>query len=285
MENFNFKRIGLATAIGLVLIIAITLIAQSIQSIEPGNKGVVFYKWGDGLDDVTVLDEGVQIIAPWNELIVYDVRQKNVDLSMSVLDKNGLEVGIDISVLYNPMPLSIGKLHNEIGRDYESIIVVPRSRSAGREVAGEFNSEELYSSKRDLLQTNIELLLQDKFNENYISLVDVLIRDVNLPAVIKKAIENKQEQDQKNELAEKLESEATSKANATIAFAEGVKQSKILEAQGEAESIRLLQAQLNKSPEYTELIKIQGYAKTGKSWYGENNVFGDGAATVIKGLK
>lgn len=284
-REWSIKRIVLTALIVIGVVITITVLAKSIKNIEPGHRGVVFHKWGEGLDVDNVLGEGWQLIAPWNELIVYDVRQRNVDMTMDVLDKNGLEVGIDVSIIYYPMPQSIGKLHNKTGRDFENIVVVPRTRSAGREVTGQFNAEELYSSKRDQLQTQIEQLLDAKFTENFIHLEDVLIRDVNLPPVIKKAIENKQEQDQKNELAEKLEAEATSKANAKIADAEGTKQSKILEAQGEAESIRLLQEQLNKSPEYVQLIKWQGYAATGKSPFGENNVFGSGAATVIKGLK
>jgi len=287
MQNYeiNVKKVVTYGVIAAVVLFIIIMVLTIIENIEPGHKGVVFYKWGAGLDVDNVLDEGLQFIAPWNELIVYDVRQKNIDLTMDVLDKNGLEVGIDISIIYNPMPGSIGKLHNKIGRDFENVVVIPRTRSAGREVTGQFGAEELYSSRRDELQTQIETLLTEKFVEDYINLGDVLIRDVNLPPVIKKAIENKQEQDQKNELAKKLEAEATSVANAAIAKSQGIKQSAILEAQGESETIKLIQAQLAKSPQYIEFLKVQGYAKTGKSWYGENNVYGDGAATVIKGLK
>jgi len=284
-KEFNlFKIIGLAV-IALGLLIGGVMLYKSVNDIDPGHKAVVFYKWGEGLDTETVYGEGIQLILPWNELIIYDVRQRNVDLTLNVLDKNGLEVGVDVSILYRPSALSIGKLHNKIGRDFENRVVVPRTRSAGREVTGQFDAEELYSSKRDQLQTQIEDVLRVKFVEEYIDLVDVLIRDVNLPTVIKKAIQNKQEQEQKNELAEKLEAEATSVAAAAIAKSEGVKQSKILEAQGEAEGIRLLQEQLNKSPQYTELIKVQAFASHGKSWYGDNNIFGSNAASVIKGLK
>jgi len=288
-REWSVKKIVIIALLVIAAITAITIVVKSVQDIPPGHKAVVFEKWGGGLNVETVYGEGMQLIAPWNELIVYDVRQKNSDMTLNVLDKNGLEVGIDISILYNPMPLQIGNLHNTIGRDYESVVVVPRSRSAGREVAGNFNSEELYSSKRDALQTQIETLLETKFNENYIQLVDVLIRDVNLPPVIKKAIENKQEQDQKNELAEKLEAEATSKANAAIAYSEGVKQSKILEAQGESEAIRLKQEQLKKSPQYIELQYAEAaktLAEKGVSQYGTNNWFGAGAGVnILKGSK
>ena len=284
-REWSVKTIVITALVVFAAVIGITVLVKSINNIEPGHKGVIFYKWGSGVNVDNVYSEGLILISPWNELIVYDVRQKNVDMELKVLEKNGLEVGIDISILYNPMPLQIGNLHNQIGRDFENIVVIPRTRSAGREVTGQFDAEELYSTKRDELQTQIESVLMEKFGDNYITLVDVLIRDVNLPSVIKKAIENKQEQEQKNELAEKLEAEATSVANAAVAKSEGIKQSKILEAQGEAEAIKLKQAQLSKSPQYIEFIKVQAYASHGKSWYGENNIFGSNAVAVLKGLK
>jgi len=284
-KELSIKKIVIGVLITIAVIIGITILVKSINNIDPGHKGVVFYRMGAGLDTDNVYSEGIQLILPWNELIIYDVRQKNVDMTLNVLDKNGLEVGIDVTILYNPMPLQIGNLHNNIGRDYENVLVTPRSRSAGREVAGNFNSEELYSSKRDELQTQIEALLETKFNENYIQLVDVLIRDVNLPSVIKKAIEDKQTQEQRNELAEKLEAEAKSKANALVAKAQGIKDAAILEAEGESEAMRLKNIQLSKSPALIEYEYAQGFSKTGKSRFGENNVFGSDAATIIKGLK
>ncbi len=86
-------------------------------------------------------------------------------------------------------------------------------------------------------------------------------------------------------MAEKLEAEATSKANAAIAKSEGVKQSKILEAQGEAESIRLQNEQLKKSPEFINLKYAEAaiiLAEKGIPVCGNNNVFGVDAA-VFKG--
>ena len=283
--TFSIRKIVTLVVIAFALIIGTVIVSKSINNIEPGNRGVIFYKLGDGLDTDNILEEGFHFILPWNELIQYDVRQKNVDLVMNVLDKNGLDVGIDISIVYRPMVKSIGKLHLKTGRDYENIVVIPRTRSAGREVTGQFNAEELYSTKRDALQTQIESILAEKFTENFLKCEDVLIRDVNLPDVIRLAIEAKEAQNQKNDLAEKLEAEAQSRANALVAKAEGVKKSDILVAEGQARAIELKQAQLKKSPQYIELLKVQGYATTGASWYGTNNVFGDGAATVIKGLR
>jgi regulator of protease activity HflC (stomatin/prohibitin superfamily) len=138
--------------------------------------------------------------------------------------------------------------------------------------------------KRDKLQTLCEEMLTEKFAEKNIILLDVLIRDVNLPTKIKDGIEAKEAQKQKNELAEKINAEKQFLATAAITEAEGIKQSAILKAEGEAEAIRVKQQQLRQSPQYIEYIKWQGFASTGNSPYGSNNVFG-GNTSVIKGLK
>jgi len=205
-------------------------------------------------------------------------------MDMNVLDKTGLEVGIDVSIQYKPMDDRIGYLHKEVGKDYKNVIVTPYPRNVVREITGQFTAEELYSTKRDQLQSQCEKILTEKFAEKNLILQDVLIRDVNLPKKIKDGIEAKEAQKQKNELAEKINAEKQFLATAAITEAEGVKQSKILRAQGEAEAIKLKQQQLRQSPQYIEFIKWQGYAETGKSPYGENNVFGAETA-VLKGLK
>lgn len=285
MQEFSVRKILITALLVLAVIVGGTMVFKSINNIEPGNKGIVFYKLGDGLDIENVYSEGMVLIAPWNELIVYDVRQKNVDMTMKVLDKNGLEVGIDVSIVYSPMKNSIGKLHLKTGKDYENVVVIPRTRAAGREVTGQFNAEELYSTKRDQLQTNIEAILESKFEENFLIIEDVLIRDVNLPKVITLAIEAKETQNQKNDLAEKLESEATSKANALRAKGKGQKDYDVLVAEGKAEAMGLMQEQLQVGgKQYVEFIKWQGFATTGKSPYGENNIYGSGTA-IVKGLK
>lgn len=265
-------------------IIFLIILSKSLVTIQPGDKGVLFEKWGQGLNKDIVYDEGTHIVAPWNSMIIYDIRQKTENMTMNVLDKTGLEVGIDVSVQYKPMPNRIGYLHGDVGKDYKNVIVIPYPRNVIREVTGQFTAEELYSTKRDQLQSLCEKELTKKFREKNIILLDVLIRDVNLPKKIKEGIEAKESQKQKNELAEKINKEKQYLATAAITEAEGIKQSKIKVAEGEAQAIKLKQQQLRQSPQYIEFIKWQGYAKSGKSPYGNNNVFG-ASTSVIKGLR
>jgi regulator of protease activity HflC (stomatin/prohibitin superfamily) len=287
MEKMNSSRkklIKIGTILTGLIILFLIILSSCLITIEPGERGVVFHKWGDGLDTELVYDEGVHVVAPWNVMIIYDVKQKTEEMSMNVLDKTGLEVGIDVSIQYKPMPNKIGYLHQEIGINYKDIIVIPYPKNVVREITGQFTAEELYSTKRDQLQNLCEKMLREKFETKNLLLQDVLIRDVNLPLKIKNGIEAKEAQKQKNELAEKINAEKKFLATAAITESEGIKQAKILRAQGESEAIRLKQNQLKQSPQYIEFIKWQGFAESGNSPYGENNVFGAGT-TILKGLK
>jgi len=115
---------------------------------------------------------------------------------MEVLSANGLTIRTELSYRYRPIEERIGYLHNNVGENYHERIVIPEIRSATREVIGKYLPEELYSSKRDSIQTEIFDLAADRIREKNIELDAVLIRDVGLPEKLKQAIERKLEQEQ-----------------------------------------------------------------------------------------
>lgn len=115
---------------------------------------------------------------------------------MEVLSANGLTIRTELSYRYRPMQENIGYLHNNVGENYHERIVIPEIRSATREVIGKYLPEELYSSKRDSIQTEIFDLAANRIQEKNIELDAVLIRDVGLPEKLKQAIERKLEQEQ-----------------------------------------------------------------------------------------
>ena len=115
---------------------------------------------------------------------------------MEVLSANGLTIRTELSYRYRPIQENIGYLHNNVGENYHERIVIPEIRSATREVIGKYLPEELYSSKRDSIQTEIFDLAANRIQEKNIELDAVLIRDVGLPEKLKQAIERKLEQEQ-----------------------------------------------------------------------------------------
>ena len=101
------------------------------------------------------MEEGFHIIAPWNKVFVYEVRQQEIFENMKVLSSNGLEIQIDASAWYQPIYGDLGKLHQQKGEDYLQRVIQPAIRSAARSVVGRYTPEQLYSSKRDAIQEEI----------------------------------------------------------------------------------------------------------------------------------
>lgn len=229
--EFNFPKKTIVTII--VVIFGIVLFSKSIITIESGYAGVL-YKLNGGVDpESDALDEGINFVAPWNNVIEYEVRQQEIPETMSVLSSNGLDIKLDASVLYQPDFENLARLHKEKGKNYLSRVLQPAVRSAARSVVGRYTPEQLYSSKRDAIQNEIFEETKKIVEPQYVQLNSILIRDVTLPPTIKQAIERKLKQEQ-----ESLEYEF----RLVTARKEAEKQR--IEAQGKADANKILSASL-----------------------------------------
>lgn len=217
-----------------LIIIVIILFAKSAITIGSGEAGVLYKTFDNGVvTDQPPLGEGFHLVAPWNKVIIYEVRQQEVFEPMQVLSSNGLEIKLDASAWFQPIYSDLGKLHQEKGQNYLERIIQPAIRSAARSVVGRYTPEQLYSSKRDVIQEEIFEETKKLLGNQYIQLNKILVRDVTLPATIKNAIERKLGQEQ-----ESLEYEF----KLVKAAKEAEKQR--IEAQGKADANRILSASL-----------------------------------------
>lgn len=191
----NFKRSYLILAAIVVIVIAI-FSSSMFFTIEPGERAVIFRKFSTGLDKEHVYLPGFHMIAPWNKLYVYDVKENQREETMDVLDKNGLSIKMDVSIRYNPIHDRIGYLHETFGKNYITQLIIPEIRSTVRRVAGRYTAEEIYSTKRSEVEAAINDEARKVMKQNNIDLRALLIRSINLPTEIKNAIENKLKQEQ-----------------------------------------------------------------------------------------
>jgi prohibitin 1 len=278
------KNILKTTLFGGIGIILVSLFFMSWTDVNPGEEGFIYRPYTGGIDQSNVYTEGTVFIAPWNEMITYNILQQSRNYSSKVMEKNGMEIGIDVTINYNPMQNNTAKLHLKHGKAFESSFIDAKVRGVIKDVIGRYTYEEIYSTKREALETEMDTIFQSEFPANFISYNFCEIADVNLPENVKVAITEKETQKQRNQKAKELEEEQQYLANAEIMKAEGEKKAAILRAQGRSEEIRLVQQQLTRSPNYIELVKWKGYADGKGSPYGQDNVFGAGTS-VIKGLK
>jgi regulator of protease activity HflC (stomatin/prohibitin superfamily) len=183
------------------------------------------------------LSEGFHIIAPWNTVYVYDIKQQEeFESGMRVLSSNGLEISLDVSVLYQPKIDELGILHKTKGENYLNIVIVPEIRAVARSVIGRYTPEQLYSTKRDAIQNEIFEETKKKVDPQHVQINSVLVRDVTLPPSIKEAIQRKLTQEQ-----EALEYEF--RLEKARQEAEKVR----IEAEGKALANRILNASLTRN--------------------------------------
>lgn len=215
--------------VGVPIIIAIVflaiLVAKSAVTIGPGEGGVIFERLGDGINTEKTYGEGFHIVAPWNNMIIRKVRQQSISDQMNVLSVNGLEVKVNGTIWYEPEYSNLGKLIKTKGEDYEHELLDPAINAAARSVVGRYTPEQLYSSKRDVIEQEILDEVTKLLDGQYLIVKRVLVEDVQLPPTIKGAIERKLKQEQESleyefrlvtaaKEAEKVEIEARGKAKA-----------------------------------------------------------------------
>ena len=183
----------------ILLVIVVVVLFKSAVTINAGESGVLFKTFGGGVEtDAPALGEGFHIIAPWNSVFVYKVRQQSISAEMSVLSVNGLEVKVDGTIWFKPEVSKLGNLHQEKGQNYISDILKPAIEASARSVFGRYTPEQLYSSKRDIIQQEILEEVSKKVKSEYIVVNEVLVNDVTLPTKIKEAIESKLKQEQES---------------------------------------------------------------------------------------
>lgn len=228
------QKLNPIAIVGLFAAIFILLFGTRVTyTVGPGQKAVVFYRFGKGLDKENVKNQGFHFIAPWNEKYIYNVRIQE-DLSiMEVLSKNGLTIKTELSYRYKPVDSKVGYVHDDLGINYHDNIIIPEIRSVTREVIGEYLPEELYSTKREVIEDEIFERTKITLLEKNLLLDAVLIRDVTLPKTLQDAIENKLKQEQ-----------ISLEYDFKLVQAEKEAQKQIIEAEGKAKANRILSASL-----------------------------------------
>jgi len=217
----------------VIAVLVLMLMSSTFVTIESGQRGVFFRKFSGGLDkENPPADQGLHVIAPWNKMIIYDTRLHEGGETMDVLTSNGLSIAIDISYRYAPIASEIAHLHDEVGQDYAAKILIPEIRSSTRKVIGKYQPEELYSSKREVIQEEIYKQTNETLHKKHINLDALLIRSIKLPKTISDAIERKLKQEQESmEYEFKIQKE-TKEAQRKKIEAQGIKDFQTIVSEG-----------------------------------------------------
>ena len=281
-KNYQYGRYAKILR-GIALLLMLTgIMVKCIVQINAGQVGVKSL-FGKVQNDV--LSSGLHFINPFVEIVRLDIKTQNYTMSgvldegaqqgddaIRVLTSDGLEVTIDLTVLYKLLPSEAPKLVRETGVDYTDKIVRPLTRTKIRDNSVYYEAVSLYSNKRDEFQQRIFKSIDDDFKKRGLVLEQLLVRNITLPQSVKATIEQKinAEQDaQKMQfvlLKEKQEAER-----------------KRVEAQGIADYQRIINIGLtNQQLQYEQ---IKAYLELAKSPNSKVIIMGKDGAPVILDTK
>lgn len=162
-ENFRMRlrtklrdHLQALILITLILLFILVFLAPRIFIIIGSGAVGVKYDLRYGTQVDYIYSEGLNIIAPWNRMYIYNARIQETKRTLEVLTRDGLVIKLDISIRYHPEVETIGVLHQEVGPDYVDKIVVPEVESVIRTSVGKMYAEQLYTGSAERQITDAE---------------------------------------------------------------------------------------------------------------------------------
>ncbi len=195
-----FKYAKTLKIVGAVFAI-IGLTSSAVVQVDAGEVGVqsVF-----GKVQPSTLNSGLNFVNPLAKVVVFDAKTQNYTMSsvhdegdkegddaIRVLTADGLEVVVDLTVLFRIIPSEAPRVLREIGEDYKDKVVRPITRTMIRDNAVYYDAVALYSLKRNEFQQRIYRDIENNFKKRGLVLEQLLIRNINLPTSVKTTIESK----------------------------------------------------------------------------------------------
>ena len=260
-------RARLSGTAGILAGATLAFLSYAFVVIPAGHVGVLFNVFG-GVQD-RELTEGFHIVLPVIQQVTeYDVRQQELTLATNTGDQinarssEGLDIGVDVTVIYQVAAMEAAKLHQDIGPSYVNIRLRPQIRTAVRDGIANYNAASLISTERMAVQRGIEQELSTSLEPDNVRILGVLLRDVRIPTLITDAIEEKQAAEQQVEVEENRRRQSEISAQRRVIEAEGERDATIARAEGEAQALELRAEALRGNPDLIQLEFAQRLAPT-----------------------
>jgi prohibitin 1 len=178
---------------GIAALLLVILLFSSVTRVGTGHVGVLTLF---GKVTSETLGEGIHLINPLKTNNEMSIQTQTIKESASVPSSEGLMMSLDTSLIYHLNPDRAADVFQHIGADYENVVVEPTLRSAIREATASHTANALYTGEREMVAKQITDQITAELKERGISVENVLLRDIQLPATLKASIEAKQQAEQ-----------------------------------------------------------------------------------------
>lgn len=293
-------RLGTLIVIAVIAIVLLGLTISAWRSISPGYVGIVFDKANHNVT-AGALEPGWAFVNPFTQAIqeypitiqTYSMVQKasegqtSGDDSIKVQSNEGQQLNLDVVIQYQVIKEEAGQLYQDWGgadiSNVQDLVVRQYSRSQVPVIASKYGWEEITSSKRGQIGTEVSQALTQEFSKRHLRLISFAIREVHLPESLQKALDQKIQAQQAAEQQKYQLQQAQVKAQQDVAEAEGHANALKAQAEGEAQATLTrakAQAEANKQLSQSltpELIRYQQMQR----WDGKLPLFSGGGATPL----
>ena len=250
--------VALGTLGGALAALFVLIVLFSSVSVVPvGHALVIFNTVTRGF---RLASQGITFVPPFVSVTAdYDLRRleytmsgvsgegrkTNIDDSLWSPTQEGLQVGIDLTVWHHLDPLRVVTIHQKIGPDYEEKIIRPAVRSVIRLVISEYPVMDVYSAKRAQIQDEINEKIKKLVEKDGFMIDEVVLRDVRFTAEFAKAIEAKQ-----------IAQQSAEQMKYTLEKEQKEAERKVIEAQGRANAIEVINKALAQNPNYIKYLYV-----------------------------
>jgi regulator of protease activity HflC (stomatin/prohibitin superfamily) len=270
--------------IGIVVGVLFSVVANGILIVQPTEVAVIFNTLSGQLENPR--SSGTSVVVPVVQTYtIYPISQQSYTMSghtnegaiqgndaVNGRTVDGQEVALDVTVLYNINPAKVNELHTRWQSGYQENFVRPTVRGLVRDVVSGYRAEDIYGTKRTDMEDAMQKRIGERFDQEGLTLTDLLVRDITFSDQFRKAIEDKQIADQEAQQAElrvkqrqneadQARAVAAGQRDAAIAAAQGQAQATILNAQAQAEALRLVSEQIAANPALIQYLYVQNLAK------------------------
>jgi prohibitin 1 len=178
---------------GVIAFVLVILLFSSVTRVGTGHVGVLTL-FGRVTNET--LGEGIHLINPLKTNNEMSIQTQTLKESASVPSSEGLMMSLDTSLIYHLTPDRAAEVFQKIGADYENVVVEPTLRSAIREATASHSANALYTGEREMVGKQIFEQVNEQLTKRGLTVENVLLRDIQLPATLKASIEAKQQAEQ-----------------------------------------------------------------------------------------
>ena len=217
----------------IVMLLSLLILALSLSNCAVIRQGEVGVKRTFGKYSDKPYTEGLKVFPPFVSTIVkVPIQTENLEVSLNLPSKEGLNISAEISILYNVIPEEAPELLRTVGKSYENNVILPIFRSAVSDVTARFFAKDMHTGERGTIEVAIKDQMANLLDGKGIFVEAVLIKSIKLPRNLARAIEEKLQAEQQALRMEFVLDEARREAERKRIEAEGVRDAQNIVSQG-----------------------------------------------------